>query len=304
MRRVAVLLALVVGGLAAAPASGAAPARLDYVALGDSVASGHGLSDRGGACRRSPHAYPRLVLAEVRDRAGAVRFATFACSGASVTLPEQGLQSLDRQVDRALDFLRLRRPALVTITAGVNDLGWADVLATYARLREPDGAIYAAWVETTVAGVEAELRRQLDRLLRRRGVRVVLTDYPNPVNPQSILFGGPLACPDTAVCYARTELLVDTLNEAIARLAGRRVVVAGSHDAFRGHEGPRPKCGGGTPDVADTWFQHPDDPESNSFPPVEQFVGEQWRGDCFHPNLRGAQAIAAAVDAAARSLGR
>ena len=304
MRRLALVLALVVSALAAAPAAVGGGPRLDYVALGDSVASGHGLSDRGGACRRSPKAYPRLVLAELRDRTEAGRFATFACSGASATLAEPGLQALDRQVDRALGFLRPRRPSLVSITVGVNDLAWADVLATYARLREPDDAVFTAWVEARVAAVAVELRREVDRLLRRRGVRVVLTDYPNPVNPGSVLFGGPLPCPDVAVCYARTELLVDTLNDAIATLAGRRVVIASVHDAFRGHEGPRPKCGSAAPDIADTWFQHPDDPASNSFPPVEQFVGEQWRGDCFHPNARGVEAIAAAVVAAARSIAR
>lgn len=87
-------------------------------------------------------------------------------------------------------------------------------------------------------------------------------------------------------------------------LARKRVRVAAIHDAFHGHEAPSPSCGGDPPAVAHTWFQYPDDPESNSFPPVAAFVGEVWRGDCFHPNERGAAEIAAAVDAAARGLGR
>jgi hypothetical protein len=135
-------------------------------------------------------------------------------------------------------------------------------------------------------------------------VRIVLTEYPNPVNPESLLFGPPTPCPDAAVCYARTERVVHELNDALEQLAGGRVRLARFHAAFHGHEAPRPDCGAGAPDVEKTWFQHPDDPESNSFPAPPPFATGEWRGDCFHPNGRGAAAIAAAVDRAARGLGR
>ena len=62
--------------------------------------------------------------------------------------------------------------------------------------------------------------------------------------------------------------------------------VATVHDAFRGHEAPRPWCGTAPPDVEETWIQYPTDPNSNATP-----VG----GDCFHANRAGAAEFAAAV---------
>ena len=146
----------------------------------------------------------------------------------------------------------------------------------------------------------ASLGKQLRRLLSRPKIAVVLTEYPNPVNTDSLLFGGPMPCSDKAACYGRSEQVVHELNALLDGLARKRVRIAAIHEAFHGHEAPSPSCGGDPPAVADTWFQYPDDPESNSFPPVAAFVGEVWRGDCFHPNERGAAEIAAAVDAAAR----
>jgi lysophospholipase L1-like esterase len=298
MRRVALLAAIVTLVIAAGASAKTLP--LDYVALGDSVASGHGLMDRGGACRRSPRAYPRVALAALRQRHPSVRFALVACTGATAT------GDLAGQVGAALAFLRQRagRPALVTITVGINDFDWANIPATYVRLRDPDQNAFEAWVDGIAADVSRALRSQLGRLLRRPSVRVVLTEYPNPVNPSSLLFGPPQPCADPAVCYARTELVVHELNEALGRLASRRVRIARIHEAFHGHEAPSPDCGSGPPTPADTWFQYPSDPDSNSFPAPPPFTTIEWRGDCFHPNARGAAEIATAVARTAKALGR
>ena len=124
--------------LASPAAAGGGALGLDYVALGDSVAAGRGLGDTGGLCRRSPRAYPRLVLRELRQRvAGAVRFASVACSGATAGVADApGLRSLRRQVTAALERLSGGR-ALATVTVGVNDFEWSDIPRTYLRLREP-----------------------------------------------------------------------------------------------------------------------------------------------------------------------
>jgi lysophospholipase L1-like esterase len=294
--------AVVVAALALAQPVAAAPA-LDYFALGDSVASGHGLFDKGGTCRRSPRAYPQQLVPELRERHDRVRFTMLACSGATAAGSGTGLRIFSRQVNAVLAKPTTRR-TLVSITIGINDFHWSDIRATYLRIRDPSAASFDDWVDSTANRVAATLGKQLRRLLARPKIAVVLTEYANPVNTDSLLFGAPSPCPDKAACYARTEQVVHALNDVVDSLARKRVRVAAIHETFRGHEAPSPSCGGDPPAVADTWFQYPDDPESNSFPPVEDLVGEVWRGDCFHPNERGAAEIAAAVDASARGLGR
>ena len=288
--------------LALAPPAAAAPA-LDYFALGDSIASGHGLMDKGGTCRRSPRAYPQKVLRELRERYASVRFTMLACSGATASEDGTGLRRFSRQVNTVLARPTTRK-TLVSITIGINDFHWSDIPATYIRIRDPSAASFDGWVDSTVDRVAASLRKQLRRLLSRPKIAVVLTEYPNPVNADSLLFGPPSPCPDKPACYERTEQVVDELNELLNGLARKGVRVAAVLETFRGHEAPEPSCGGSPPAVEETWLQYPDDPESNSFPPAAALVGAVWRGDCFHPNALGAAAIAAAVDRAVRGLGR
>ena len=306
--------ALAFVALASPAVAGGGAQGLDYVALGDSVAAGRGLGDTGGLCRRSPRAYPRLVLRELRQRvAGAVRFASVACSGATAGVADApGLRSLRRQVTAALERLSGGR-ALATVTVGINDFEWSDIPRTYLRLREPQ-AVFDVWLAARASDVERALRTQLARLLSRRGVRVVATGYFNPVNRESVLFAGPVPCLSAAACLARTDAIVDAVNASI-RAAVRglghraRVKVVSLRAGFRGHESPSPRCGNAPPAVASTWIQHPDDQASNSFPLADfpelvPLLGSGWRGDCFHPNDAGAAFIAGEVARAARGLGR
>jgi hypothetical protein len=106
-------------------------------------------------------------------------------------------------------------------------------------------------------------------------------------------------------CYARTEFLVHRLNTALGEIfrdLGRpaRMRLVSVHGTFHGHESPKPSCGAAAPDVAVTWIQYRDDPNSNSLPRLPG----SWRGDCFHPNARGASAIAGAVSRALSVLDR
>ena len=113
--------ALLLASAAATPA-GAAPAtgRPTYVALGDSYSSGAGLApfDAGsGSCARSPRAYPSIV-----DRSLARDAFTFvACSGATTA-------QIIAQVGPAR--AALRHAALVTLTAGGNDLSFSNLLVS------------------------------------------------------------------------------------------------------------------------------------------------------------------------------
>lgn len=102
----------VVVGLAAAPASAAAG---KYVALGDSYSSGTGAGSYGnsGGCKRSANAYAQLWA----NANGPSSFSFVACSGAVTS------DVLNNQVSAITSDT-----ALVTISIGGNDAGFADVM--------------------------------------------------------------------------------------------------------------------------------------------------------------------------------
>jgi lysophospholipase L1-like esterase len=90
-----------------------APFAPEYVALGDSYASGAGAGSYvDGSCRRSSNAYPALRGKEFPS------FKFVACSGATT----KSLKSQFRALTPAT--------TLVTITIGGNDLGFVDVMTT------------------------------------------------------------------------------------------------------------------------------------------------------------------------------
>ncbi|WP_017976100.1 SGNH/GDSL hydrolase family protein [Actinopolyspora halophila] len=93
---------------------------LEYVALGDSYASGVGTGDYtpgSGDCRRSELAYPSLAAAD----AGAESFSFTACAGAKTGDVLDGqLAPLSRSTD------------VVTISVGGNDAGFVPVVTSCA----------------------------------------------------------------------------------------------------------------------------------------------------------------------------
>lgn len=161
----AALLALMVPLLGAAPAQAAAP---QYVALGDSYASGTGtrsyISD-GTSCQRSAYAYPSLIAAA---RGYALTFR--ACSGADigdVTNTQLGaLSSATRYV---------------TISVGGNDAGFADVLTECATpwwAGDCDGAIDQAqsFIKNTLPGRLSTLYSAIRA--KAPNAKVVVVGYP------------------------------------------------------------------------------------------------------------------------------
>ncbi len=277
--RTALAAALGILALALAGPAQGGPS-ITYAALGDSVAAGYGLGGPTAGCGRSPErAYPALVARNLERRHDTVRFVFLACSGATAAAEHAGPRALETQVARALELIGDRR-ALVSITIGINDLEWWN-LARVAALLRGDRATYDAWVERTVGAVGLELRRQLRLLLDRPRVRVVLTDYFDPVNHGSPLY---VLCSDANLCRDRVAEAVGRLNAAIrgaAKGLGGRVRVAGVGASFEGHEAARPFCGSAPPGSARTWIQR----------------------DCLHPNDAGAAAIATRVDSAAALMG-
>jgi lysophospholipase L1-like esterase len=251
---------------------------LTYVALGDSVAAGYGLAANLAPCARAEtRSYPSRVERALDRRHDRVRFVFLACSGAAAT-DGRGPRSLRNQVRDALRAAGDER-ALVSITIGINDLEWWNLVRVAGLLRGPHAA-FDLWVEQTTAAVRRALRDELRRLLSRPRISVVVTEYFDPVNKGSPLY---VLCPDRDRCRSRVGSAVRSLNRSLRAAADglERVRVAAIRQAFAGHEAASPACGSAPPEEADTWIQ----------------------ADCLHPNDRGARAIARAVDVQAVHLG-
>jgi lysophospholipase L1-like esterase len=158
----AAVLALLVG---IPPANAAA---VNYVALGDSYASGVGsgsYTSESGSCLRSTKAYPQLWT----NGHAPSSFRFVACSGAKTTdVNANQLSALSSST------------TLVSITIGGNDVGFADVMLTCVVYGTSScvSAVNAAetkartylpgWLDTTYNGIRA----------RAPYANVVVVDYP------------------------------------------------------------------------------------------------------------------------------
>ena len=228
---VLVLLSLLLAVGGAVNAGGASSAvvgkNLVYYALGDSVASGYGLAgDPGVDCRQAPGAYPLLVasfLAGVESQYAAVGFVQLACSGAST----DDLAGQVNELRRDLSERRRQTPteALVSITVGVNDFNLTDPFNLAKQLCNPPGELNT-FVENTLAVIEANLDKEMKRILQPGDVYIVLTDYHNPFNRQSHLLAIVSSLQDCQqqqlsieALLARTEFAVHALNATLPTVA-------------------------------------------------------------------------------------
>jgi lysophospholipase L1-like esterase len=116
-----------------------APADGDYVALGDSYSSGVGAPGQTGTCLRSPRAYPGL-WATANTPAS---FKSVACAGATTDdVRSSQVSALSTGTD------------LVTVTIGVNDVGFAPTILT-CTLSSDSGC--AAKVEESLTYLRTEM---------------------------------------------------------------------------------------------------------------------------------------------------
>jgi hypothetical protein len=296
---------------------------IEYYALGDSIASGHGLGDDGTTCHQSTRAYPYRVAAALATRYDQVNFPAshfLACSGATALEPNalpDPAKWLRHQVALAgaqIAELPPDRSVLVSITIGATDLKLTDYPGLLNRIVQP-GDSYFNWVSSIASKVAAELKSQVEFLLTFPNVAVVITQVHNPVNRDSIFFSSLPGsnCADvlgTQTCYDRTDYAVAALNNALVQQVSARLgqpdrlrTTPTLNAAFYGHESPRPSCGRAGPNVKVTWIQYIGDPTSNSIlpSPLGGLLGQP--GDCFHPNDKGAQAYADRVSNAAQEAG-
>jgi lysophospholipase L1-like esterase len=213
----AVALAVALGP--AAPAAGAAARR--YVALGDSYSSGTGTrSYVDAACRRSTRAFPYLVAHALPG----TTLALAACSGATtrdVLAGQLGALAHDT--------------ALVTITVGGNDAGFASVLTACAM---------PAWMSDCagrVAAAQAFVRTALPALLddvyaaigaRAPAARVVVVGYPRLFDGRDCDLATWFSADDERLLNETADLLAAVTRE---RAAAHGFAFADAIGAFAGH---------------------------------------------------------------------
>jgi lysophospholipase L1-like esterase len=211
----------------AAPAA-AAPKAVDYVALGDSYASGLGAGPydpASGDCSRSQKAYPARWAAANAP----ATFAFVACSGALTSdVRAKQIPALTRGTD------------LVTITVGGNDAGFARTLR--ACINESDlicdyalymSQIYIdALLPYALAGLYADVSEAAP------GATVVVLGYPRLFDPLAPALRN--LDPDEQWRMNRlTELLNDRTAAAAARAGFRFASVEGAF-ATHGVGAPNP----------------------------------------------------------------
>lgn len=217
----AALLALAIASVTTST-SAAAPeaAEVNYVALGDSYASGTGAGSYSDvACTRSRNAYPAL-WADAHDPAS---FSFAACGGAKIP------DVLGDQVDE-LD----EETTLVSLSIGGNDSGFASTMLScqYSTQSACERAL-----ETAGEYVVNELPGELDTLyatVRARAphAQVVVVGYPHLYKEGGLCLGGLSSAKRTAVNRGS-----DLLNETIAgRAAAAGFAFADGRPAFAGHE--------------------------------------------------------------------
>ncbi|MEV7900867.1 SGNH/GDSL hydrolase family protein [Streptomyces anulatus] len=241
---VTLALAAVAALGAAGPASAADSAAAGgYVALGDSYSSGVGagsyLSDSGD-CRRSTNAYPYLWQAANSPAS----FDFVACSGAttsSVASSQLGVLSPST--------------SLVSVTAGGNDVGFADVMQDCVLSSE---ATCISSVNNAVSQMNNTLPGSLDSLydgIRARApqAQVVVLGYPRFYKLAGSCVAGLSEAERTAINNAS-----DVLNDVIAkRSADAGFTFSSVVDEFTGHE----LCSG------DAWLHSVSVPIYNSYHP-------------------------------------
>lgn len=235
-----------------------------YVALGDSVAAGSGLTPNAQddeRCERSPLAYPYSVAEELN-----LALTHIACRGATAgdLFTKQGVRgpNIDAQLETAFAN---GRPSLITVTAGANDVHWDDfVRKCYARTCGTTTDTNIA--ESYQALLEAKLRYALSNIQTRSDdtpPTVILTGYYNPVSMQ---------CTDEQNYVTSDEIRwlnssLGDLNRTIRTVSADYSFATYAPVSFRGHD----ICS------SDPWVQGLEDPAP------------------FHPTARGQEVIARSI---------
>lgn len=217
-RMLALLAGIAVGAsalLGAAPASaGGSPpgppaGGFAYVALGDSEAAGTGLLPQVQfECVRSLKAYPVVLAWRYRG------VASYACPGATTS-------DAVVQAQTAITAGRLGGSTrLVTITVGMNDIGWQDVLLACTSTGTPEGCGSAFDGAMTIGQTLPQRIANLVMTVRSAApsAKIVVGGYP-------LLFGD-LTTPCSIGSYQGVPVAVSPAQAALANSGVQQVNLA------------------------------------------------------------------------------
>lgn len=167
-------------------------AKPTYIAMGDSVSAGIGLPGESdsSACNRTDSSYP-AILSKIIN----YEVINISCSGATVASGLVGKQNVNKLlIDTQLDQLfSYKKPKLITMTIGANDVGWVSVLSKCVIATcgtDEDSAIRNAKFDTLAQDISGVL----DKIKNHYDVnpsKVLMTGYYEVVSPN-------LTCSDTA----------------------------------------------------------------------------------------------------------
>lgn len=233
-----------------------------YVALGDSVAAGAGLSTANPLCDRSTDAYPYAVAAST-----GLSLAHYACTGAKADegiydSQEESFATLPAQLDQAFAN---GTPDLITLTIGANDARWTQFIRQCYYIR-CGYSVDTARFNTYLVDLKLELNvimAKIHSLSNGSPPQVIVTGYYNPLST--------VACDNTAgITATETSWLnsrINGLNSAISGTVSKYSYGTFAPVSFAGHG----LCS------TDSWVQGP----SSAMP--------------FHPTSEGQQAIATSI---------
>ncbi|WP_436987637.1 SGNH/GDSL hydrolase family protein [Streptomyces sp. enrichment culture] len=245
MCRAAVVTAVAGAGLlptAPAQAAGDGP---NYVAMGDSYASGAGLSGvKDAECDRTTGSYPSLVAGTSAGKNRAFKDVT--CSGATTHSIFNAQGTKPPQIDALTPNTKL-----VTLTIGGNDVGFTGVLATCVLVRssDPGGSPCKKHFTTgkdvlgeRINTVEGRVRDTITETRRRSpDAKIVVVGYP------SLFPDSGVGCAEVPFARGDFAFLRDTtlkLNRALARRAaagGTGVSYADTYAPTIGHDMCQPR---------------------------------------------------------------
>ncbi|SFR10973.1 GDSL-like Lipase/Acylhydrolase family protein [Lentzea waywayandensis] len=202
-------------------ANPASAAPVNYVALGDSYASGLGTGSYDGAsgsCKRGPLAYPALWAAATAP----ATFKSVACSGARTGDVLTQANNLTAATN------------LVTVQVGGNDAGFTDVITTCTFGSDQDCANRVNQAKTYAANTLPGLLTNVYNTIKSKSpsARVVVLGYPRIYKvPGSCNVG--LSDTKRAAINSGSDALHATIGARAAAAGFSYVDVRG---AFTGHE--------------------------------------------------------------------
>lgn len=254
---------------------------IEYIALGDSYASGSGTGQDSAPgpvdCHRSRVAYPGLLDGRLTAEGKRIHAVNVACHGAVIRdysqpqLQRPGIEGPQRL------HLSTQTTALVTVSMGGNDLGFERIVKDCLNPFKSNCGVAPGSPLVTpekLAQVQTALKGMYEDILRRirpDGQLVIFT-YPN-IAPAEWSPEGSCAITDLLIRNSELRLLANTVTQ-ITDMIKEAAILAGGHpkirvvdmsDAFRLHT----IC-----DTTDQW--------ANALAPRPRTLY-----DSFHPNARG-----------------